>query len=94
VATAAAALNFGLDGANRAQSQAVPTPKETARPAISQQRPIPKADPLAEPKSVDQIGFPAELTRQAIPPDNPRHQTKPLSARNSFSTAAYRPTEP
>jgi cytochrome c peroxidase len=31
---------------------------------------------LAEPKSVDQIGFPAELTRQAIPPDNPQTPDK------------------
>jgi hypothetical protein len=77
VATAAAALNFGLDGASKtAQSQAVSTPEETAWPAISQQRPIPKAGPLAEPKSVDQIGFPAELTRQAIPPDNPQTPDK------------------
>jgi hypothetical protein len=68
---------------------------ETARPAISQQRPIPKAGPLAEPKSVDQIGFPAELTRQAIPPDNPQTPDKTaLGETLFFSTAAYRPTEP
>src|SRR6267378_5882365 len=40
VATAAAALNFGLDGASKpAQSQAVPAPEETARPAISNSAP-------------------------------------------------------
>ena len=31
---------------------------------------------MAEPKSVDQIGFPAELTRQTIPPDNPQTPDK------------------
>src|SRR6266446_1073948 len=82
VATAAAALNFGLGGASKpAQSQAVSTPEETAWPAISQQRPIPKAGPLAEPKSVDQIGFSAELTRQAIPPDNPQTRDKTTLAK-------------
>ena len=33
--------------------------------------PVPEAGPLAQPKPLDQVGFPAEFTRQAIPPDNP-----------------------
>jgi cytochrome c peroxidase len=37
---------------------------------------IPEAGPLAQPKSVDQIGLPAELTRQAIPSDNPQTPEK------------------
>jgi cytochrome c peroxidase len=31
---------------------------------------------LAEPKSLDQVGLPTELTRQAIPPDNPQTPEK------------------
>ena len=32
--------------------------------------PNPETDPLAQPKSLQQVGAPAELTREAIPPDN------------------------
>jgi hypothetical protein len=38
--------------------------------------PIPEAGPLTQPKPLDQVGFPAELTRQAIPPDNPQTPEK------------------
>jgi hypothetical protein len=38
--------------------------------------PIPEAGPLALPKPIDQVGFPAELTHQAIPPDNPQTPEK------------------
>ena len=33
--------------------------------------PIPEAGPLAQPKTLDQVGLPAELTRRVIPSDNP-----------------------
>ena len=36
----------------------------------------PEADPLAQPKSLQQVGAPAELTREAIPPDNPQSSEK------------------
>ena len=36
----------------------------------------PEADPLAQPKSLQQVGAPAELTREAIPPDNPQTPEK------------------
>ena len=36
----------------------------------------PEADPLAQPKSLQQVGAPAELTREAIPPDNPQTSEK------------------
>ena len=36
----------------------------------------PEADPLAQPKSLQQVGAPAELTREAIPPDNPQSSKK------------------
>ncbi len=32
---------------------------------------LPKAGPLAQPRSQDQVGFPAELTRSVIPPGSP-----------------------
>src|SRR6266478_7743022 len=34
--------------------------------------PIPKAGPLAQPKSLQQVGLPADATHAAIPPDNPQ----------------------
>jgi cytochrome c peroxidase len=38
--------------------------------------PNPEADLLAQPKSIQQVGAPAELTREAIPPDNPQTSEK------------------
>ncbi|KAF5408626.1 MAG: Di-hem cytochrome c peroxidase [Candidatus Udaeobacter sp.] len=38
--------------------------------------PNPEADRLAQPKSLQQVGAPAELTREAIPPDNPQTPEK------------------
>jgi cytochrome c peroxidase len=38
--------------------------------------PIPQAGPLARPRSLQQVGFPAELTRTVIPPDNPQTAEK------------------
>ena len=38
--------------------------------------PNPETDPLAQPKSLQQVGAPAELTREAIPPDNPQTPEK------------------
>src|SRR5258708_19604352 len=42
------------------------------RAAILTVLPIPKAGPLAQPKSIHQVGVPAAATRAAIPPDNPQ----------------------
>ena len=39
--------------------------------APGQAPPLPKAGPLAEPRSQDQIGFPMELTKSVIPPGSP-----------------------
>jgi cytochrome c peroxidase len=39
-------------------------------------RPIPEAGPLARPKSLQQIGVPVDLTRAAIPADNPQSPEK------------------
>ena len=77
LALAAAAPSFGLDGAGKqARSETRTAPTEAARPATFETRPIPEAGPLAQPKSLDQVGLPAELTRQAIPADNPQTPEK------------------
>jgi cytochrome c peroxidase len=44
--------------------------------AITKPGPIPKAGPLARPRSLQQVGVPAEATRAAIPPDNPQTPEK------------------
>src|SRR2546422_5430446 len=38
--------------------------------------PIPEAGPLARPKSLQQVGAPADATPAAIPPDNPQTPEK------------------
>src|SRR5207253_11084116 len=47
-----------------------------ARQATPETRPIPQAGPLARPKSLHQIGAPADASRAAIPPDNPQTPAK------------------
>jgi cytochrome c peroxidase len=77
VATGTAALIFGLEESDKpAHSQTRTAPNETARPAIPNPRPIPKAGPLARPKSLDQVGLPGDLTRQVIPAANPQTPEK------------------
>src|SRR6266542_3915717 len=44
--------------------------------AITKPGPIPKAGPLARPRSLQQVGVPADATRAAIPPDNPQTPEK------------------
>src|SRR5437879_4978490 len=46
------------------------------RAAIPKVPPIPKAGPLAQPKSMHQVGVPAAATRAAIPPDNAQSPEK------------------
>jgi len=66
-------LSFGLEGA---RSQTRTTPDATAGPAKAQPRPIPEAGPLAQPKSLAQVGLPVELTRRVICADNPQTPEK------------------
>ncbi len=47
-----------------------------AQQAITKPRPIPKAGLLARPRSLQQVGVPADATRAAIPPDNPQTPEK------------------
>src|SRR5438105_6733064 len=71
----AAALNSGLAEMGKpARSQ--PRTNEAAQPPVPKPRPIPEAGALGQPKSLDQVGLPAELTRQAIPADNPQTPEK------------------
>jgi cytochrome c peroxidase len=77
VTIAAGALSFGLEAAGKqARSETGTAPSEAAQLATRETRPLPDAGPLAQPKSLDQVGLPGELTRQAIPPDNPQTPEK------------------
>ena len=50
--------------------------ERSATRASSKLPPTPETDPLAEPKSLQQVGVPVEATRTAIPPDNPQTPEK------------------
>ena len=47
-----------------------------AKRASSKLPPTPETDPLAQPKSLQQVGVPVEMARTAIPPDNPQTPEK------------------
>src|SRR5438874_3557227 len=47
-----------------------------AKRASSKLPPTPETDPLAQPKSLQQVGVPVEMTRTAIPADNPQTPEK------------------
>jgi cytochrome c peroxidase len=51
-------------------------PDGTTQQANGKSPPIPEAGPLAQPRSLQQVGTPAEATRAAIPPDNPQTTQK------------------
>jgi cytochrome c peroxidase len=50
--------------------------ERSAKKVSSQPPLIPETDPLAQPKSLQQVGAPAEMTRAAIPADNPQTPEK------------------
>jgi cytochrome c peroxidase len=58
----AAALIFGCERSAKRESSKLP--------------PTPEKDPLAQPKSLQQVGAPVEMTRAAIPADNPQTPEK------------------
>ena len=67
------ALILGYEGERSIAGSA----SDNARNGAAQQSsgnapPIPKEGPLARPRSLQQVGLPAELTRMVIPPDNPQ----------------------
>jgi cytochrome c peroxidase len=55
-------LVFGCERSAKKESSKQPSPAET--------------DPLAQPKSLQQVGVPVKLTREAIPADNPQTPEK------------------
>jgi cytochrome c peroxidase len=50
--------------------------ERSTKRASSKLPPTPETDPLAQPKSLQQVGVPAEMTRAAIPADNPQTPEK------------------
>ena len=58
----ASAVNAGAEGRASQPTGQVP--------------PIPRAGPLAEPRSLQQVGLPGELTNSAVPADNPQTPEK------------------
>jgi cytochrome c peroxidase len=50
--------------------------ERSAKRASSKLPPTSETDPLAQPKSLQQVGVPVEATRAAIPPDNPQTPEK------------------
>jgi hypothetical protein len=71
----AAALTIGCDIAKdtsrNLEATADASPRTPAKP-----RPIPAAGPLAEPKSLKQVGVPVDATRAAVPAGNPQTPEK------------------
>ena len=55
----------------------------TATKAVAQP-PIPKIGPLAQPRSLKQVGLPVDLTRTVMPPDNPQTPEKIALGRKIF----------
>jgi cytochrome c peroxidase len=77
VLVGAATLILGYGGAgNKASSAAEAAPDGATQQATGKAPPIPEAGPLARPKSLQQVGVPAEATRAAIPHDNPQTPEK------------------
>src|SRR5216684_1410222 len=60
----------------KADSATETGPDDTTQQATGKAPPIPQAGPLAEPRSFQQVGVPAELTRTVMPPDNPQTPEK------------------
>src|SRR5437870_1353169 len=60
----------------KARSAKETGPDDTTKQATGKAAPIPQAGPLARPRSLQQVGLPAELTRTVIPPDNPQTPEK------------------
>ena len=77
VAVIGTALLLGCEsGCPRKASTEAPAPVGTAGEAPGKAPPIPKAGPLARPRSLQQVGLPVELTRTVTPTDNPQTPEK------------------
>jgi hypothetical protein len=75
VGTAALFFACERDG-KRASSEAEAAPVRARQQAARRPPPIPKAGPLAQPKSIHQVGVPPGATQAAIPSDNPQTPQK------------------
>ena len=71
----AAALTLGCEFARKASWKLEAT-AEASQQMPAKPSPIPAAGPLAEPKSLKQVGVPVEATRAAEPADNPQTPEK------------------
>ncbi len=60
----------------KASSAAEAAPDGATQQATGKPSPIPEAGPLAQPRSLQQVGAPVDATRAAIPPDNPQTPEK------------------
>jgi len=68
---------LGCDGAGeKAGVEAEAPPDGATQQASLKPAPIPEAGPLGQPRSLHQVGAPADATRAAIPPDNPQTPEK------------------
>lgn len=77
VILAAAALIPGGDDVGKKLSWKVEVAvDEPSQQAAAKAPPVPAAGPLAEPKSLKQVGVPVEATRAAAPADNPQTPQK------------------
>src|SRR5207244_6787972 len=50
--------------------------KHSAKTSTSKLTPTAETDPLAQPKSLQQVGAPVEMTREKIPAENPQTPEK------------------
>jgi cytochrome c peroxidase len=81
----AATLILGCEGARKQASSVAEAPPDGAtQKATLKAPPIPEAGPLAQPKSLRQVGVPDGATRAAIPPDNPQTPEKTALGQRLF----------
>src|SRR6266481_10031125 len=78
-----AALTLGGEVAKEASWKLGAAAKASAQTPANPP-PIPAAGPLAEPKSLKQVGVPVEATRAAVPADNPQTREKVALGRKLF----------
>ena len=71
-----ATVIFGFEYAGQNRTSESKAAAESAPQQTTLKPPIPEASPLARPKSLHQVGFPAAATRAAIPADNPQTNEK------------------
>jgi cytochrome c peroxidase len=76
---------LGSEGARaKKPSSGIATPVGTVRQAAGEAPPIPTVGPLARPRSLQQVGLPADLTRTEIPEGNPQTPEKAALGQKLF----------